>query len=212
MLWCDPHTNLGRSALRPPFLEEFQQTATQYSNLEYDVCGRRAAQARRAHLAADRAVTGAEAAIVVNNCAPGGAWLTLAALARRGEVIVSRRRVDRNWRWLRIQEIYEAKAERGGCREVGTTNRTRIADYENAINEKTRDFAVSPSNFTVSGFTEKPIVRGLVVGLGKRNRLSRCGGLGSGCLVDFSSVGINEPTVTGKPVGKGILAGAFQRR
>jgi L-seryl-tRNA(Ser) seleniumtransferase len=79
-------------------------------------------------------------------------------------------------------------------REVGTTNRTRIADYENAINEKTCVILrVHPSNFTVSGFTEKPEVAELIA-LGQRSRLSVVEDLGSGCLVDLSSVGINEPT------------------
>jgi L-seryl-tRNA(Ser) seleniumtransferase len=79
-------------------------------------------------------------------------------------------------------------------REVGTTNRTRIADYENAINEKTCVILrVHPSNFTVSGFTEKPEVAELIA-LGQRTRLPVVEDLGSGCLVDLSPVGISEPT------------------
>jgi len=80
-------------------------------------------------------------------------------------------------------------------REVGTTNRTRIADYENALNEKTRVILrVHPSNFTVSGFTEKPEVEELIA-LGQRAGLPVVEDLGSGCLVDLSAAGIEEPTV-----------------
>ncbi|MGB9434761.1 MAG: L-seryl-tRNA(Sec) selenium transferase, partial [Candidatus Acidiferrum sp.] len=79
--------------------------------------------------------------------------------------------------------------------EVGTTNRTRIADYENAINEKTRLLLrVHPSNFTVTGFTEKPQVAALIA-LGARRGLPVVEDLGSGCLVDLSGAGIHEPTV-----------------
>jgi L-seryl-tRNA(Ser) seleniumtransferase len=79
-------------------------------------------------------------------------------------------------------------------REVGTTNRTRIADYENALNEKTRVLLrVHPSNFTVSGFTEKPEVAELVA-LGQRTGLPVVEDLGSGCLLDLSAAGITEPT------------------
>jgi L-seryl-tRNA(Ser) seleniumtransferase len=79
-------------------------------------------------------------------------------------------------------------------REVGTTNRTRISDYENAINEKTCVILrVHPSNFTVAGFTEKPEVVELIA-LGQRTRLPVVEDLGSGCLIDLSPVGISEPT------------------
>src|ERR1700751_5639482 len=185
------HTNLGRSALSPAILEEFQQTATQYSNLEYDVAaGARGKRDVHTSRLIER-LTGAEAAILVNNCA-AAVLVTLAALARGGEVIVSRGELIEIGDGFRIPEIMEQSGAL--LREVGTTNRTRIADYENAINEKTRVILrVHPSNFTVTGFTEKPIVEELIA-LGKRTRLPVVEDLGSGCLVDLSSTGINEPT------------------
>jgi L-seryl-tRNA(Ser) seleniumtransferase len=185
------HTNLGRAPLPAAILEEFRQTATQYSNLEYDVAaGARGKRDVHTSRLIER-LTDAEAAIVVNNCA-AAVLVTLAALARGGEVIVSRGELIEIGDGFRIPEIMEQSG--AALREVGTTNRTRIADYENAINEKTCVILrVHPSNFTVSGFTEKPAVAELIA-LGQRTRLPVVEDLGSGCLVDLSAVGINEPT------------------
>src|SRR6516162_9554478 len=185
------HTNLGRAPLTAEVVEEFRRVATQYSNLEYDV-GAGARGKRDVHCARllER-LTGAEAAIVVNNCA-AAVLLTLAALARGGEVIVSRGELIEIGDGFRIPEIMEQSGTM--LREVGTTNRTRITDYENAINERTRLlFRVHPSNFTVSGFTEKPEVAELIA-LGERRGLPVVEDLGSGCLVDLSAAGISEPT------------------
>jgi L-seryl-tRNA(Ser) seleniumtransferase len=136
-------------------------------------------------------LTGAEAAIVVNNCA-AAVLVTLAALARGGEVIVSRGELIEIGDGFRIPEIMEQSGAQ--LREVGTTNRTRIADYDRAIGEKTRALLrVHPSNFTVSGFTEKPEVAELIA-LGERRGLPVIEDLGSGCLVDLSAAGITEPT------------------
>jgi L-seryl-tRNA(Ser) seleniumtransferase len=185
------HTNLGRAPLPSAILDEFRQTATQYSNLEYDVAaGARGKRDVHTSRLIER-LTGAEAAIVVNNCA-AALLVTLAALARGGEVIVSRGELIEIGDGFRIPEIMEQSG--AALREVGTTNRTRIADYENAINEKTCVILrVHPSNFTVSGFTEKPEVAELIA-LGQRTRLPVVEDLGSGCLMDLSSVGISEPT------------------
>jgi len=185
------HTNLGRAPLAAAIVDEFQQTATQYSNLEYDVvAGARGKRDVHTARLIER-LTGAEAAIVVNNCA-AAVLVTLAALVRGGEVIVSRGELIEIGDGFRIPEIMEQSG--AVLREVGTTNRTRIADYENALNEKTRVILrVHPSNFTVSGFTEKPDVAELVA-LGKRTGLPVVEDLGSGCLVDLSPVGISEPT------------------
>ena len=186
------HTNLGRAPLTAEVVEEFRRVATQYSNLEYDV-GAGARGKRDVHCARllER-LTGAEAAIVVNNCA-AAVLLTLAALARGGEVVVSRGELIEIGDGFRIPEIMEQSGTM--LREVGTTNRTRITDYENAINERTRLlFRVHPSNFTVSGFTEKPEVAELIA-LGERRGLPVVEDLGSGCLVDLSAAGVSEPTV-----------------
>jgi L-seryl-tRNA(Ser) seleniumtransferase len=185
------HTNLGRAPLIPAAIEDMRQSATYYSNLEYDLAAG-ARGKRDVHLARlIERLTGAEGAIVVNNCA-AAVLVTLAALARGGEVIVSRGELIEIGDGFRIPEIMEQSG--AVLREVGTTNRTRIADYENAIGEKTRLLLrVHPSNFTVTGFTEKPEVAELIA-LGARRELPVIEDLGSGCLVDLSSAGIHEPT------------------
>ena len=186
------HTNLGRAPLAPGAIAELQCSATQYSNLEYDLSAG-ARGKRDVHLSRlIERLTGAEAGIVVNNCA-AAVLVTLAALARGGEVIVSRGELIEIGDGFRIPEIMEQSG--AALREVGTTNRTRIGDYENAIEEKTRLLLrVHPSNFTVTGFTEKPGVAELIA-LGKRRGLPVIEDLGSGCLVDLSAAGIHEPTV-----------------
>src|SRR6266853_2255321 len=186
------HTNLGRAPLPETAVDEFRRTATQYSNLEYDLeAGARGKRDVHTSALLTR-LTGAEAAVVVNNCA-AGVLVTLAALARGGEVIVSRGELIEIGDGFRIPEIMEQSG--AVLREVGTTNRTRVADYENAINEKTCVILrVHPSNFTVSGFTEKPEVAELIA-LGQRTRLPVAEDLGSGCLVDLSEAGITEPLV-----------------
>jgi len=186
------HTNLGRAPLSGAAVEEIRRSATSYSNLEYDLeAGARGK--RDAHVAEllER-LTGAEAAIVVNNCA-AAVLLVLAGLAKGGEVIVSRGELIEIGDGFRIPEIM---AQSGAVlREVGTTNRTRIVDYENAINENTKLLMrVHPSNFTITGFAEKPSLQDLVL-LGQRVNLPLVEDLGSGCLVDLSDAGIAEPTV-----------------
>jgi L-seryl-tRNA(Ser) seleniumtransferase len=186
------HTNLGRAPLPESAVDEFRRTATQYSNLEYDL--EAGARGKRDVHTAEllTRLTGAEAAIVVNNCA-AAVLVTLAALARGGEVIVSRGELIEIGDGFRIPEIMEQSG--AILREVGTTNRTRAADYENAINEKTRLLLrVHPSNFKVTGFTDKPSLEELAA-LSQRTGLPLAEDLGSGCLVDLSEHGISEPTV-----------------
>ncbi len=185
------HTNLGRAPLPSQLIEDLRHIAAQYTNLEYDLAAG-ARGKRDVHTAQLlQRLTGAESAIVVNNCA-AAVLLTLAALARGGEVIVSRGELIEIGDGFRIPEIMEQSG--AVLREVGTTNRTRLADYERAINEKTRVLLrVHPSNFQVTGFTEKPDVAELVA-LGQRANLPVVEDLGSGCLVDLSAHGITEPT------------------
>jgi L-seryl-tRNA(Ser) seleniumtransferase len=186
------HTNLGRAPLTEAAVEEFRRTATQYSNLEYDLeAGARGKRDVHTAQLLER-LTGAEAAIVVNNCA-AAVLLVLAALARDGEVLVSRGELIEIGDGFRIPEIM---AQSGAAlREVGTTNRTRLADYENAITEKTRVLLrVHPSNFQITGFTDKPSLQDLAA-LAQRKNLPLVEDLGSGCLVDLSAHGITEPLV-----------------
>jgi L-seryl-tRNA(Ser) seleniumtransferase len=186
------HTNLGRAPLTEAAVEEFRRTATQYSNLEYDLeAGARGKRDVHTAQLLER-LTGAEAAVVVNNCA-AAVLLVLAALARDGEVLVSRGELIEIGDGFRIPEIM---AQSGATlREIGTTNRTRLADYENAVTEKTRVLLrVHPSNFQITGFTDKPSLQELAA-LAQRTNLPLVEDLGSGCLVDLSAHGIVEPLV-----------------
>ena len=186
------HTNLGRAPLSELVVEEFRRSAVHYSNLEYDLA--EGARGRRDEHTAGllRRLTGAESAIVVNNCA-AGLLVTLAALARGGEAIVSRGELIEIGDGFRIPEIMEQSG--AILREVGTTNRTRISDYQNAITENTRILLrVHPSNFQVTGFTEKPEASELIR-LGQQSGLPVVEDLGSGCLADLRRYGITEPTV-----------------
>jgi len=199
------HTNLGRAPLPETVVDEFRRTATQYSNLEYDLeAGARGKRDVHTSELLTR-LTGAEAAIVVNNCA-AAVLVTLAALARGGEVIVSRGELIEIGDGFRIPEIMEHSG--AILREVGTTNRTRLADYENAINEKTRVLLrVHPSNFKVTGFTDKPSLEELAA-LSQRSGLPLVEDLGSGSLVELSEHGVSEPTVK-QSVGAGVSVVMF---
>jgi len=184
------HTNLGRAPLSPEAIEHLRETSTAYSNLEYDLAAG-ARGKRDVHTARLLArLVGAEAAIVVNNNA-AAIFLVLNALAKGGEVIVSRGELIEIGDAFRIPDIM---AESGAVlREVGTTNRTRLADYESAISERTRVLLrVHPSNFRIVGFTERPRLEELVE-LGRRASLPVFEDLGSGCLVDLSAYGVEEP-------------------
>jgi L-seryl-tRNA(Ser) seleniumtransferase len=186
------HTNLGRAPLPAAVVEEFQATATQYNNREYDLENGKRGK-RDVHTAELLTrLTGAEAAIVVNNCA-AAVLLVLAALAKHGEALVSRGELIEIGDGFRIPEIM---AESGAIlREVGATNRTHLADYENALGGDTKVLLrVHPSNFRMVGFTEKPSLAELVE-LSKRSGIPLVEDLGSGCLVDLSAYGISEPTV-----------------
>jgi L-seryl-tRNA(Ser) seleniumtransferase len=186
------HTNLGRAPLPAAVVEEFRKTATQYSNLEYDLeHGQRGKRDVHTAQLLER-LTGAEAALVVNNCA-AAVLLVLAALSRNGEVLVSRGELIEIGDGFRIPEIMEQSG--AILRELGSTNRTHLADYEKALSEKTRlMLRVHPSNFKMTGFTEKPSLDELVA-LSRRTGIPLVEDLGSGCLVDLSAYGISEPTV-----------------
>jgi L-seryl-tRNA(Ser) seleniumtransferase len=184
------HTNLGRAPLARAALEHLAEVAGQYSNLEYDLSAG-ARGKRDVHTARLTArLVGAEAAIVVNNNA-AAVFLVLNTLAKGGEVIVSRGELIEIGDGFRIPEIM---AESGAVlREVGTTNRTRLADYERAINERTRLLLrVHPSNFRIVGFSERPALEDLVE-LARRHHLPVFEDLGSGCLADLAAAGIEEP-------------------
>ncbi|HVB34048.1 MAG TPA: L-seryl-tRNA(Sec) selenium transferase [Patescibacteria group bacterium] len=184
------HTNLGRAPISRAVLGRMREAAAGYSNLEYDLrAGERGK--RDAHTA--RLISrllGAEAAIVVNNNA-AAVFLVLRALASGGEVVISRGELIEIGDGFRIPDILASSGAR--LREVGTTNRTRLSDYEDAIGPETRLLLrVHPSNFRVAGFTGKPSLEDLVA-LGRRRNLPVCEDLGSGCLADLRPLGIDEP-------------------
>src|ERR671916_2152828 len=160
------HTNLGRSVLSERAAEAAAAAATSYSNLEYDLAsGRRGSRYDHA-VPLLRELTGAEDALVVNNCA-GATLLALAAIvASKGseapEVVVSRGQLIEIGGGFRIPEVLALSGAR--LREVGTTTRTRLSDYEAAIGENTRAILwVHPSNFETVGFTESVGVAGLAL-------------------------------------------------
>lgn len=193
------HTNLGRAPLAAAVADEIGRTATGYSNLEYDLeAGARGKRDVHTAQLLER-LTGAEATVVVNNCA-AAVLLVLAALAKGGEVLVSRGELIEIGDGFRIPEIM---AQSGATlREVGTTNRTRLADYENAMDANTRLFLrVHPSNFKMTGFTDKPALEDLVE-LSRRSGIPLMEDLGSGSLIDLSGSGVTEP-----PVRRSIEAG-----
>jgi L-seryl-tRNA(Ser) seleniumtransferase len=181
------HTNLGRAPLAEAALEHVVDAARGYSNLEYDLAAG-ARGSRQTHVAElVRRLTGAEAALVVNNNA-AAVMLALAALAERREVIVSRGELIEIGDGFRIPEVLARSGAR--LREVGTTNRTRAADYERAIGPETAVLLrVHQSNFRVVGFTELPTVHELAH-VAHSNELVLVDDLGSGALVDVG----DEPT------------------
>jgi len=184
------HTNLGRAPLSAAAAAQIAEAATHYSNLEYDIeSGERGKRdVHTSRLLAE--LIGAESAIVVNNNA-AAVFLILNTLAKGAEVIVSRGELIEIGDGFRIPDIM---SESGAVlREVGTTNRTRVRDYERAINERTRLLLrVHPSNFRITGFTERPTLDE-VTALGRRLQVPVYEDLGSGCLADLAANGINEP-------------------
>lgn len=187
------HTNLGRSALTPSAVENVATIACGYSNLEYDLAaGKRGS---RTTIVEDLLceISGAEAALAVNNNA-GAVLLCLTAMAKNREVIVSRGELVEIGGSFRIPDVMTSS----GCRlkEVGTTNRTHLKDYAGAIGPDTALLLkVHKSNYDVVGFTAEVALSDLVV-LGKEQNLPVMEDLGSGTFIDFSTYGMpHEPTV-----------------
>src|ERR671935_1851740 len=177
------HTNLGRAPLAEAALERALEVGRSYSNLEYDLsAGTRGS--RQDHAASIlRRLTGAEAALVVNNNA-AAVMLALAALAEGREVLVSRGELIEIGDGFRIPDVLVRSGAR--LREVGTTNRTRAADYERAIGPETGALLrVHQSNFRLVGFTEQPTVADLAE-VGKRHGLPLVDDLGSGVLTELA--------------------------
>jgi len=191
------HTNLGRAPLAETALEHIRQSVVRYSNLEFNIesgeRGKRDVHVDRLFRKLLAVGSHDVSTIVVNNNA-AAVLLALNTLADGGEVIVSRGELVEIGGSFRIPDVMGKSG--AVLREVGTTNRTRITDYEKAINDRTRLLLrVHRSNFEISGFTEQPSIQELVDLAGSRN-LPLMEDLGSGALVDLESFGIHgEPTV-----------------
>ena len=195
------HTNLGRSLLAPEAIQAVVTACAQYSNLEFDLAtGERGS--RYSHVTELlRDLTGAEAALVVNNNA-AAVLVTLETLAKGREVVVSRGQLVEIGGSFRIPEIM---ARSGAIlREVGATNRTHPRDYENAITEHTAALlAVHTSNYKIIGFTSEVRLPELAA-IGRLHNLPVINDLGSGNFTDFTALGLpGEPTVR-----QAIAAGA----
>src|SRR5947209_8566770 len=186
------NTNLGRAPLSGEALQAVQQVAAGYSNLEYELeAGERGS--RHTHVTALlRELTGAEAALVVNNNA-AAVLVALSALAMGREVIISRGQLVEIGGGFRVPDVMR----QSGCPlvEVSTTNRTRIHDYQAALSERTALLlSVHPSNFLITGFTESTPVRALTE-LAHSHNILVMNDLGSGCLLACEAYGLtHEPT------------------
>ena len=197
------HTNLGRAPLAPEAIEAIEQVARGYSSLEFDLgMGKRGS--REAHVESLLTeLTGAESALVVNNCA-GAVVLMLNTFAKAKEVVISRGELIEIGGSFRMPDMIAQSGAR--MVEVGTTNKTRLADYAQAIGENTAALlSIHPSNYRVVGFSATPTLDALA-DLAREHGLLCMRDLGSGSLVDLSP--LEEPTVS-RTVAQGVDLVAF---
>lgn len=194
------HTNLGRARLSEKAIEQMVLVARNYSNVEYKIGS--GSRGSRHDIAEEliKEVTGAEAAMVVNNNA-AAVFLILSAFGKGREVVVSRGELVEIGGSFRISSIME---ESGAIlREVGTTNKTRLSDYKKAISDETSMLLkVHTSNFKVIGFTESVASEDLFE-VAKEHGLISYEDLGSGALFDFSAYGIGDEPLVREVIEKG---------
>jgi L-seryl-tRNA(Ser) seleniumtransferase len=191
------HTNLGRAPLAQSAIKRIAEVVGRYSNLEFDITagerGKRDVHVEHlfSRLLNQEGVSGLRT-VVVNNCA-AAVMLALNTLAEGGEVIVSRGELVEIGGSFRVPDVM-AKSGAVLC-EVGTTNRTRLSDYENAITEKTRLLLrVHRSNFAIIGFTEQPSLEELSA-LGRKHNIPVMEDLGGGAMIPLRALGVNESGV-----------------
>lgn len=195
------HTNFGRAPLSQEALASVVTSSQNYCNLEYDLfSGERGLRAQGVTKLLCT-LTGAESALVVNNNA-GAVFLIITALAKGKEVIISRGELVEIGGGFRIPEILE---QSGAClREVGTTNRTYLEDYEAAINENTGLLLkVHQSNFKMSGFIHSASISELKA-LGKKHNLPVVDDLGSGTLLPTEQFGLEHEPMVQEAIAEGI--------
>ena len=191
------HTNLGRAPLAQSALQRINDVAGRYTNLEFDIAAGQRGK-RDVHLEQlfsrilnQDGVSGTRT-VVVNNCA-AAVMLALNTLAEGGEVIVSRGELVEIGGSFRVPDVMIKSGAR--LREVGATNRTRIEDYERAINDNTQLLLrVHRSNFAIIGFTEQPTLEELCE-LGRKRNIPVVEDLGGGALLTLRSLGVNESGV-----------------
>ncbi len=194
------HTNLGRAPLSPEAISAMESVSRGYSNLEFDLeSGARGS--RQVHVESLLCqLAGAEAALVVNNNA-AAVLLGLTALARRKEVIVSRGQAVEIGGGFRIPDVMRQSGAK--LVEVGTTNITRVSDYEQAITPRTAALLrVHSSNFKVIGFTGEVRLEELVT-VGKKHHLPVLDDVGSGCFLDTAQFGLAPEPVVQKSIAEG---------
>jgi L-seryl-tRNA(Ser) seleniumtransferase len=187
------HTNLGRAALSDNVLNNVLEVSRGYSNLEYDVPSGKRGQRHTHTKRLLREITGAEDALIVNNNA-AAVFLCLNAVASGREVIVSRGELVEIGGSFRVPDVMAASG--AVLREIGTTNKTHLRDYENAVNENTAlILKVHQSNYKIKGFTKSIEIEDLV-SLGRKHQVPVMFDLGSGCLIDLKPYGVHdEPAV-----------------
>jgi L-seryl-tRNA(Ser) seleniumtransferase len=186
------HTNLGRAPLSENARKALVENASGYCSLEYNLeTGKRGKRGARAEqLLAE--ITGAESALIVNNCA-AAAFLVLTVLACGGEVIISRGELVEIGGDFRVPDVMEQSG--AILKEVGATNRTRISDYERAISEQTRMILkVHPSNYRIIGFTAAPSLSELAE-LAHRNDILLYEDAGSGAIFNLSEYGLTDEPI-----------------
>ncbi|MDA7504001.1 L-seryl-tRNA(Sec) selenium transferase [bacterium] len=185
------HTNLGRSPLAESARKCMQDVAG-YCNVEFQKEEGHRGQRGERVVELLKALTGAEDALIVNNCA-AATWLALQDVVGAGEAIISRGQLVEIGGSYRLPEI--ALSAKIRLHEVGTTNRTYLRDYENAIQDSTRALLrIHRSNFVISGFVCEPSLEELV-NLGRQRSICVIDDLGSGSLYDLSKFGLSDPTI-----------------
>lgn len=195
------HTNLGRSILSEKSLANIKKVSGSFSNLEYDLKAGKRGKRYTHVIRVLKEVTGAEDALIVNNNA-AAVFLCLNTLSKGKEAIVSRGELVEIGGSFRMPEVMSASS--AILREVGTTNKTHLHDYERAINDNTALIVkVHKSNFRVSGFVDEVSVEDLV-SLGRRYQIPVMFDLGSGCLIDLKPFGIHDEPVVRDIVNTGI--------